>query len=89
LHPSLLLDIINLFTNPETNPKHAQLICTMHNVILMDRRFLRRDEIWFVEKSKEGESVLYSLADYSDVRNDADFCKNYILGKYGAVPEKL
>jgi len=89
LHPSLLLDIINLFTDPETNPKHAQLLCTMHNVILMDRRFLRRDEIWFVEKNKEGESVLYSLADYNDVRNDADFCKNYILGKYGAVPEKM
>lgn len=89
LHPSLLLDIINLFTNAETNPNHAQLLCTMHNVIIMDRRFLRRDEIWFIEKNKEGESALYSLADYNDVRNDADFCKNYILGKYGAVPEKI
>lgn len=92
LHPSLLLDIVNLFTNPETNPNHAQLLCTMHNVILMDKRFLRRDEIWFVEKNKRGESVLYSLADFKlndkTVRNDADFCKNYILGMYGAVPEK-
>ncbi|HWQ97282.1 MAG TPA: ATP-binding protein [Clostridia bacterium] len=86
LHPSLLLDVINLFTNPETNPNHAQLICTMHNVIIMDKRFMRRDEIWFVEKNSSGESSVYSLADYNDVRNDADFCKNYILGRYGAVP---
>lgn len=90
LHPVLLLDIINLFTNPESNPKHAQLLCTMHNAIIMDKRFLRRDEIWFVEKDEKGESTIYSLADFrvndATVRNDADFCKNYILGMYGAVP---
>ena len=86
LHPSLLLDVINLFTSPDTNPNHAQLLCTMHNVIIMDKRFMRRDEIWFVEKNSSGESSIYSLADYNDVRNDADFCKNYILGRYGAVP---
>ncbi len=86
LHPTLLLDVINLFTNPETNPNHAQLLCTMHNVVIMDKRFMRRDEIWFVEKNSSGESSVYSLADYNDVRNDADFCKNYILGRYGAVP---
>jgi len=86
LHPSLLLDVINLFTNPDTNPNHAQLLCTMHNVVIMDKRFMRRDEIWFVEKNSSGESSVYSLADYNDVRNDADFCKNYILGRYGAVP---
>lgn len=93
LHPMLLLDIINLFTNPETNPNNAQLLCTMHNVIVMNRRVLRRDEIWFVEKNGKGESSLYSLADFKvnndkSVRNDADFCKNYILGMYGAIPER-
>ena len=92
LHPILLLDVINLFTNPETNPNNAQLLCTMHNVVIMDRRFLRRDEIWFVERNENGESSLYSLADFEvgdkAVRKDADFCKNYILGRYGAVPEQ-
>lgn len=91
LHPLLLLEIINMFTNPITNPKHAQLICTMHNVIAMDKKYLRRDEIWFIEKNLKGESELYPLTNVvigkNKVRSDADYCKQYILGNYGAIPD--
>lgn len=90
MHPLLLLEIIKMFMDPQQNPKHAQLICTLHNVVIMDRRNLRRDSIWFVEKDDRGISEVYSLADVSingaKVRNDADFCKNYVLGNYGASP---
>ena len=59
----------------------------------MNRRNLRRDEIWFVEKNMDGISELYSLADIEinekKVRSDADYCKQYILGQYGAIPEFL
>lgn len=90
MHPLLLLEIIKMFMDPEQNPHHAQLICTLHNVVIMDRRNLRRDSIWFVDKDEKGVSELYSLADImingAMVRNDADFCKNYVLGNYGATP---
>ena len=93
IHPLLLQDIIATFTNPETNPLGAQLVCTLHNVVIMNRRNLRRDEIWFVEKNTDGISELYSLADIEinekKVRSDADYCKQYILGQYGAIPEFL
>lgn len=91
LHPLLLLEIIRMFTNPEINTNGAQLICTLHNVLMMDRKNLRRDEIWFVEKNDLGESELFSLADIvvndKKVRNDVDYCKQYILGTFGAVPK--
>ena len=52
---------------------------------------LRRDEIWFVEKDERGISALYSLADFVDedgsrIRKDESYEKNYLIGKYGAIP---
>jgi len=90
LHPILTCAIIRLFNTPETNPKHAQLIFTTHDTNLLGSELFRRDQIWFVEKSRRGESTLYSLVEYkvrdSKVRNDAAYEKNYIAGRYGAIP---
>ncbi len=46
----------------------------------------RRDQIWFAEKNKFGEALLYSLADFKTARKTEAFEDNYIRGKYGAVP---
>jgi hypothetical protein len=45
----------------------------------------RRDQIWFAEKDPNGESHLYSLAEYK-IRKNAKYEKDYIAGKYGAIP---
>ena len=90
LHPLLTRAIVRLFHSRETNPRNAQLICTTHDTNLLDARMLRRDQIWFVEKSQRGASDLYSLVEYRMdkriVRNDASFEKDYIAGRYGAIP---
>lgn len=57
----------------------------------LDLSGLRRDEIWFVEKDERGVSTLYSLADFVDedgsrIRKDESYEKNYLIGKYGAIP---
>lgn len=82
---------MNLFNSSRANPKNAQLIFATHDTNLLQYANLRRDQIWFVEKNHESATDLYSLAEFklSDgkkVRNDADIEKNYILGRYGAVP---
>lgn len=92
LHPLLVRNIILTFTNPELNRNNAQLIFTTHDIWQISNDFLRRDEIWFVEKDIEtGISDLYSLADFADedgtkIRKDEAYSKNYLLGKYGAIP---
>jgi uncharacterized protein len=90
LHPLLTRAIVRLFNSQETNPHNAQLIFTTHDTNLLDARLLRRDQIWFVEKSRRGVSDLYSLVEYRIdkriVRNDASFEKDYIAGRYGAIP---
>ncbi len=83
LHPSLCKAILFLF-NSAVNTQGAQLVCSSHNPLLMDD--LRKDQIFFTEKDDKGGSELYSLHDIEGVRNDAAHPKNYLMGKYGAVP---
>lgn len=91
LHPLLVRNLIISFLNPTINKNHAQILFTAHDAWLLKSGILRRDEIWFTEKSQDGLSTLYSLADFVDadgykVRKDADIEKNYLIGKYGAIP---
>jgi AAA15 family ATPase/GTPase len=83
-HPLLTRKIVELF-NSIANTK-SQLIFTTHDTNLLSPDLLRRDQIDFVEKDKYGASHLYTLVEIKGVRNDASFEKDYIQGKYGAIP---
>ena len=83
-HPLITQKIIELFNSKEN--KGAQLIFVTHDTNLLSSSLLRRDQIDFVEKDKYGASHLYSLAEIKGVRKDASFEKDYIHGKYGAIP---
>ena len=89
MHPRLSRKIIELFHDNSTNPNNAQLIFVTHDSTLLDAKLLRRDQISFVKKDKFGASTLYSLVEFKGVRNDASFEKDYLLGKYDAVPNNL
>ena len=82
LHPLLLKFIVDLFY--DYNSK-AQLIYTTHDTTLMDKKFFRRDQIWFVQKDQYGYSELSSLSDFR-IRTDASFEKDYLAGVYGGIP---
>jgi len=83
-HPLMSRKILELFNT--TSNKNAQLIFTTHDTNLLSAKLLRRDQICFAEKDQQGASHFYSLADFKGVRNDASFEKDYIAGKYGAIP---
>jgi AAA15 family ATPase/GTPase len=86
LHSQLTLKLIDFFHR--SNAISAQLICAVHDVSLLNKTTFRRDQIWFVEKNQFGASELFSLADFKTdtVRNQSAFAKNYLDGRYGAVP---
>lgn len=89
LHTKLALELLRLFQSRLNNG--SQLIVTTHDTNLLRKDLFRRDQIWFVEKDKYGVSDLYSLVEYkinqaTSVRNDASFSKDYLAGKYGAIP---
>ena len=92
LHPLLVRNVILMFLNAKINKNHAQLVFTSHDAWQLDHSILRRDEIWFTDKDRDGVSSLYSLADFVDeggnkIRKDESLAKNYLLGKYGAIPQ--
>ncbi len=102
LHPILTREIIKLFNNPVTNPRNAQLVFNTHDTNLLNckvysaerkkkEQLLRRDQVYFVERTGEFVSKMYSLVDFKyddgrSVRNDASFEKEYLAGEYGAIP---
>lgn len=80
--------LVKMFNSIDKNPHNAQLICTAHNVMLMDED-LRRDQIYFTSKDKYGVSNLASLADYKGVRKNDLFSKKYLAGFYSNIPNLL
>lgn len=89
LHPLIGLAIVNLFNCPESNPKNAQILFTTHDTNLLGTTLgepaLRRDQIWFAEKDKEGASKLFPLTDYKP-RKSENLERGYLQGRYGAIP---
>ena len=68
-----------------TKEKSCQLICTTHDLNLMDLRILRQDEIWFVEREMDHSTRIYSLSDYKEIF-DKNILNDYLIGRYGAIP---
>lgn len=83
LHPLLTKLIVDMFQS-SMNQK-AQLIFTTHDISLLNKEQFRRDEVVFVDKDYRGVSKIYALSDLK-VREDATFNKDYLQGKYGAIP---
>lgn len=81
-HPFLTKVLLKSLLN---NHMGGQFIAAMHNTMLLSHDIWRVDEIWFTEKDEEGSSDLYPLTDINP-RFDKDLEKDYINGRYGAVP---
>ena len=85
LHTKAAEALVELFLRRNSNPKGAQLIATVHDTNILRSASLRRDQIWFTEKSDSGASSLYPLSDFRTRKHD-NFEKGYLEGRYGAVP---
>ena len=84
LHPELTYEFVKRFL-ANIEDKNTQLIVTTHESRLLNFDLLRRDEIWFVDREKNGSTELYSLEDYNE-RFDKKIDKAYLEGRYGGVP---
>jgi hypothetical protein len=84
LHPHMLAEIVDLFLNPSTNPKNAQIIFTTHSAELL--RQLHKSQVALVEKDEHCTSELWRLDEMKGVRADDNLYAKYMAGAYGAVP---
>ena len=86
LHPTVVKRMIELFYNPETNPHNAQLICTTHNILLINEA-VQRDEVWLMDKNEYGESSMKHISDISGLRSYDKLGQKMIEGAFGAMPK--
>lgn len=87
LHPMLVNYIVAKFQSKNANPNAAQIVFTTHNTELLNMELLRKDQLYFADKSrKDGASELYSISDFSTKTAD-NIRKGYLAGKYGATPD--
>lgn len=93
IHPSAIMNIINMFHNDSVNKNHAQLIFITHNPVYLNSNLFRRDEIKFVQRNKDtGNSEIYALSDFgtsgkTGVRCSTAYMKNYLDYNYGAIED--
>ena len=87
LHPMLAKKILfSLFHNSEYNKKFAQLVFTTQDTIFLDLDLMHKSQIWFSEKDNFGATNITSLVEYKGVTTRMNLKKDYMMGKYGAVP---
>ena len=87
LHPELVNFIVSKFQSKASNPHGAQIVFTTHNTELLNMELLRKDQLYFVDKSNDtGVSELYSLIEFN-TRTTDNIRKGYLVGKYGATPD--
>ena len=85
IHSLLVPEIVDLFVDPDRNPHRAQLIAVCHNPSVLQH--LEKEEIYFTEKSAEGETSIYGLKDVRGVRRESNIYANYLAGAFGGVPK--
>ncbi|MEA1052861.1 ATP-binding protein [Lamprobacter modestohalophilus] len=84
LHPHMLTEVLNLFLNPSTNPKDAQIIFTTHTAEVLSQ--MQKPQVALVEKDAHCNSSLWRLSDVKGIRADDNLYAKYMAGAYGGVP---
>ncbi len=87
LHPRLSARLIEIFQDPQTNTRGAQLVFTSHDTSLLNS--LNRDEVWLTEKAPNATTRLVALAEFGGerVRRSLNLERAYLQGRFGAIPE--
>lgn len=83
-HTNLTMELLNDFRFPETNPHQSQLICSLHNLSVLDD--FEKEEVFIVEKSRDGATRAWGASDVAGLRRGTNLQKLYRSGALGGLP---
>lgn len=83
LHADLMDEILSWFRREDTNPRNAQLICSLHSLSALDD--LEKEEMFIVEKDRAGSTQAYGARDVTGVRRSSNLRKLYRSGALGGL----
>lgn len=89
LHTHVTQSLIKRFLTKCNAVNRNQWIFTAHDVQLMDQALLRRDEIWLMGREPLDGSSLTALSEFTEIRNDHNLIRSYLIGRLGALPKVL
>lgn len=87
LHGELSRKLLLHYFASRCRDTRTQLIFTAHDLMLMDQSLLRRDEMWFVDRTSDGATTLSCLSEHKALRYDKDVRKAYLEGRFGGMPK--
>jgi AAA15 family ATPase/GTPase len=95
IHPVVLRNLIKSYLESfEDCVDHlkSQIIFTTHEIRFLKNNFLRRDEVWFLERyhgnfSGDLSGDLFSLNDFETLDDESDIDDEYMAGRLGGSPE--
>ena len=84
LHADLATEIMRWFQSEDRNPHNAQLICSSHNLSLLDD--LEKEEVFIVDKNRSGSTYAYGIRGITGVRRNESLQQLYRSGTLGGLP---
>ena len=88
LHTEASQALLGIYASRSRNPTGGQLIATVHDTNLLAAPALRRDQVWFAEKTPDGATETYPLTDIRTRKGD-NLERGYLEKRYGATPRRL
>lgn len=86
LHPLLIRAFLEMHLETCTTWTKKQVIATTRDVRVIHQKYLRCDEMWAMERDYDGDSNLFPLSDYKDIRYDKDIQQSYMQGRMSQLP---
>ena len=85
-HPALVKLLVDMFNDNEFNKNNAQLIFTTHETSILNQDVLRRDQVWFCDRTDDLSTKVYPLSDFKPRKEFENLENSYLIGRYGALP---
>lgn len=83
-HADLAVEIMRWFQGEDRNPRGAQLICSSHNLSLLDD--LEKEEVFIANKDRSGATYAYGIREVTGVRRSESLQQLYRSGTLGGLP---
>jgi AAA15 family ATPase/GTPase len=87
IHTLLVRQLLQCYLSSCSPDSRSQIIFTTHDVMQMDQKLLRRDELWITDRRRDGSTELIPFSSYKDIRKDKSIRTSYLHGQLGGIPK--
>ena len=87
LHSFMSRRLLESYLDNCTPKSRSQLIFSTHDIFLIDKYLLRRDEMFMTQRQYDGSTTICSIDDFENIETDYELYKDYFNGRFGGIPE--